>query len=109
MAKRRPSKTVSRFKEDGVSVTVKVSSGQWTRAVEASLAAVLPIYPYLSMKDILEHLNEQWDFLLKEENTDENEYAEIHWDSLRLDVDAALGDSVRADSAGEGEADDSAG
>ena len=60
----------------GVSVTLSVgndgvSGATWADALSAAFDAVRAEYSYLSMEDILDHVNETWGFLREKETTDE--------------------------------------
>jgi hypothetical protein len=82
-------------KQEGVKVAISFTpyaNTQWTEVLVIALRAVKAHYSYLTMKDILEHLNDEFDFLLEEKDNgievtisdDDNDIADSLRDSSRI-------------------------
>lgn len=71
MSDKATSKTV------GQGITVKISVDEayavtWPDVASAALTTILPLYPYLTVLDILDHLNSEWEYRRLREKAEED-------------------------------------
>ena len=92
------SKVVVQEPGHSVTIVVEATSGStWPEVLGCAISAVKGHYDYLNLIDILDHLNEEYGYLLEEREKQNEETVSIPYDMFvdRVTIDDKLWDSER--------------